>query len=96
MNQAMVFGLIGAFLGGGLGVLIAISDESEGPVFIASNQAVTEAQLRDKLQSEGWANIQVIQLALYFEATGSKDGRPKKIMINSASGRLLADDSDDD
>jgi len=96
MNQALVFGLIGAFLGGGLGVLIAISDESEGPIFIASNQAETEVQLRDKLHSQGWVNIEVIQLGLYFEATGSKDGRPKKIMINSASGRLVADDSDDD
>jgi len=48
MNQALVFGLIGALLGGGLGVLIAIDNASEGPVFIASNQAVTEAQLRDK------------------------------------------------
>ena len=96
MNQAMVFGLIGAFLGGGLGILIATSDESEGPVFIASNQAVTEAQLRDKLHLQGWVNIEVTQQDMYFEATGSKDGRPKKIMINSASGRLVADDSDDD
>jgi len=96
MNQALVFGLIGALLGGGLGVLIAIDNASEGPVFIASNQAVTEAQLRDKSQLQGWANIQVMQQGLYLEATGSKDGRPKKIMINSASGRLVADDSDDD
>lgn len=76
--------------------LIAIDDESEGPVFIASNQTVTEAQLRDKLQSQGWEHIQVTQQGLYFEATGSKDGRLKKVMINLTSGRLVAADSDDD
>jgi hypothetical protein len=96
MNQALLFGLIGAVLGGGLGVLIATAENREGPIFIASNQAVTEAQVRDKLQSEGWTDIRMMQQGLYLEATGSQGGRPKRIMINLASGRLVADDSDDD
>ena len=96
MNQALLFGLIGAVLGGGLGVLIATAEDREGPIFIASNQAVTEAQVRDKLQSEGWTDIRIAQQGLYLEATGSQGGLTKRIMINLASGRLVADDSDDD
>jgi len=96
MSQALLFGLIGAVLGGGMGVLIATAEDREGPIFIASNEAVTEAQVRNKLQSEGWTDIRIMQQGLYLEATGSQDGRAKRIMINSASGRLIADDSDDD
>jgi len=48
MSQMLVFGLIGAVLGGGLGVLISL-DTKEGPIFITSNQPVTELQLHDKL-----------------------------------------------
>ena len=95
MNQALLFGLIGAVLGCGLGVLIATAEDREGPIFIAGNQAVTEAQVHDKLQSLGWTDIRILQQGLYLEATGSQDGRPKRIMINSASGRLVAEDSDD-
>ena len=72
MSQMLVFGLVGAVLGGGLGVFIAL-DTREGPVF-ASNQPVTELQLHDKLQSQGWENIQVTRLGLNLEATGSQDG----------------------
>jgi ABC-type lipoprotein release transport system permease subunit len=95
MSQALVFGLIGAVLGGGLGVLIA-RDTREGPIFIASTQPVTELQLHDKLQSQGWESIQVTRLGLNLEATGSRDGRPQKVIINAFSGRLVENDNDDD
>jgi hypothetical protein len=96
MNQVLLFGLIGAVLGGGLGVLIATAEDREGLIFIASNQAVTEAQVRDELQSEGWTDIRIMRQGLYLEAAGSQGGCLKRIMINSASGRLVADDSDAD
>jgi hypothetical protein len=73
MNQALLFGLIGAVLGGGLGILIATAEDREGPIFIASNQAVTEAQVRDKLRSEGWTDIRIMQQGLYLEARGSPE-----------------------
>ena len=59
MNQLLVYGLIGAVFGGGLGVLIATGDDGE--VFIASDQPITVAQVQDKLRSEGWLNIQITE-----------------------------------
>jgi hypothetical protein len=35
MYRALVGGLIGALLGGGVGVLIATAEEGQGPIFIA-------------------------------------------------------------
>ena len=94
MYRALVGGLIGALLGGAVGVLIATAEEVQGPVFIASNGTVTEDQVREKLQSEGWTNIQIMDEGRYFEATGSKDGKPGKITVDVVTGRLLVDDDD--
>lgn len=94
MYRALVGGLIGALLGGGVGVLIATAEEVQGPVFVASNSTVTEDQVREKLQSEGWTNIQIVDEGRYFEATGSKDGKPRKITVDVVTGRLVADDDD--
>ena len=94
MCRALVGGLIGALLGGGVGVLIATAEEVQGPVFIASNGTVTQDQVREKLQSEGWTNVQVMDEGRYFEATGSKNGKPSKVTVDVVTGRLLADDDD--
>ncbi len=61
-----------------MGVLIATAEDREGPIFIASNEAVTEAQVRNKLQSEGWTDIRIMQQGLYLEATGSQEGSPEE------------------
>ena len=87
--------LIGAFLGGGLGALIAMSN-SEGDNFISSGQPVTEDQVRAKLQSQGWTAIQVTRDERYIEATASKEGRVARLMIDSLTGQLIADDRDED
>jgi hypothetical protein len=94
MYRALAGGLIGALLGGGVGVLVATAEEGQGPIFIAGNSPVTEEQVREKLQSEGWTNVQVMDEGRYFEATGSKDGKPSKITVDVVTGRLLADDDD--
>ncbi len=87
--------LIGAFLGGGIGALIAVSN-SQGDIFIASGQPVTEDQIRAKLQSQGWTAIQVTSDERYIEATASKEGRVARLMIDSLTGQLIADDRDED
>ena len=93
MNQVLVYGLVGAFLGGGLGVLIATSGD-EGEVFIASDQPITVAEVQDKLRSEGWQNVQISEQGRYLEIAGSKDGQNRKLMLNAQTGRLIADDDD--
>ncbi len=93
MNRLLIGGFIGALLGGGLGVLIA-SDEGEGSIFIASDQPITEGQVREKLQSQGWLNIKITEQGRYFEATGAKSGRSRKLMIDSLTGKMIGDDDD--
>ncbi len=78
MNRvAVVCGLVGAVLGGGLGVLIATAGD-EGEIFIASDQPITVAQTQEKLPSEGWLNVQITEMGRYFEIAGSKDGHRGK------------------
>lgn len=94
MNQALLYGLIGAVIGGGLGVLIATAGD-EGEIFIASDQPITVAQVQDKLRSEGWMNVQIAEQGRYLEVAGSKDGQARKMMIDTLTGRLIAHDDGD-
>ena len=94
MNQMILYGLIGAFVGGGLGLLIAVAG-GDGEIFIATDQPITVAQVQDKLRSEGWLNVQVADQGRYLEVAGSKDGQARKLMVDTLSGRLIADDDDD-
>lgn len=84
---------MGALIGGGVGFLIANADE--GPIFIASDQPITTVQVREKLTNDGWLNIQIEQQGRYFTATGTKDGSSRKLMIDSLTGQLIADEDDD-
>ena len=93
MNRLLIGGFIGALLGAGLGVLIA-ADEGEGSIFIASDQPITAGQIREKLQSQGWRNIQIAEQGRYFEVTAAKGDRSRKIMIDSLTGKLIEDDDD--
>ncbi len=94
MNRALIGILIGALIGGGVGLVIATSDGGEGPIFIASDQPITEGQVREKLESQGWLNIRITEQGRYFEATGVKGDRSRKIMIDSLTGQLVEDDDD--
>ncbi|MGE5269655.1 MAG: hypothetical protein ACM3JG_08295 [Thiohalocapsa sp.] len=53
MNQAFLYSLIGAVLGGGPGVFIATAGD-EGEAFMASDQPITVAQVQNELRSDGW------------------------------------------
>jgi hypothetical protein len=96
MNRRLLAGLlVSAALLAGAGVVIATA-EPRGAVFIAGDQPVTEAQVREKLQSEGYTNIQIARQGNFFEALGSKDGRTGKVVVDARNGRLADDDDDDD
>jgi hypothetical protein len=86
----------GALLVGASGVLIAASQEGSGPVFIAGDRPVTEEEVRQMLQSDGYSNVQIVRQGRYFEAMGAKDGQTGKVVVDSQTGRLRADDDDDD
>jgi len=87
--------LLGVALMAGTGVLIATA-EPRGAVFIAGDQPVTEAQVREKLQSEGYTDIQIARQGNFFEAMGAKNGKTAKVVVDARNGRLADDDDDDD
>jgi hypothetical protein len=87
--------IVGAALLGATGVLIATA-QPRGAVLIAGDRPVTEDQIREKLQAQGYSNVQIVRQGNYFEASGSKDGKTGKIVVNAQTGRLANDDDDDD
>ena len=95
-RRLLIWAAGGACLVGASGVLIAALDRSNGPVFIAGDQPVTEEQVRQKLQSAGYSNVQIVRQGRYLEAMGSKDGQTGKVVVDSQTGWLRGDDDDDD
>jgi hypothetical protein len=43
---------------------MVMAEPTKGPVFIAGDKPVTEDQVRQKLQSDGWSNIEMARDAL--------------------------------
>jgi hypothetical protein len=96
MNRRFAMSLIGGTaLVAATGVLIVVA-QPRGAVFIPGDQPVTEAQVREKLQSDGYANVQIIRQGRFFEALGSKDGKTGKVLVDAQTGRLADNDGDDD
>ena len=96
MNRRIVAALIGGTaLVAATGLLIATA-QPRGAVFIAGDRPVTEVQVREKLQSNGYSNILTIQRGNTIEAMGVKDGQTGKVLVNAQTGRLAGDGDDDD
>jgi hypothetical protein len=80
----------------GAAFVIAAPGRNLGPAFIEGNRPVTEEQVRQKLTSDGWTNIQVVRRGRVVLAMGSKDGRTDAVAVDASTGRLRIDDDDDD
>ena len=98
MNQKLMWtiGAGGVLLVGATALVMTMVEPTRGRVLIAGDKPVTEDQVRQKLQSEGWSNIQIARDGRYLEATGAKDGQTSRMDVDSQTGRLRADDDDDD
>jgi len=94
MTRRMLWAITGLVLAGITGIAMVTAGPSQGPKVIAGDQPVTEDQVRAKLQSDGWSNVQIVRDGRYIEAVGSKDGQT--IVVNAQNGRLRATDDDDD
>jgi len=98
MNQAIPWSIAGGVLLAAAAALVVAAPEHKNPAFdfIAGNRPVTEDQVRQKLVSDGWNNIQIVVRGRYFMATASKDGRTDAFPVDSLTGRLRGEDDDDD
>jgi hypothetical protein len=57
---------------------------------------VTAEQVLEKLQTDGWSNAAIARNGRYIEVTGSVNGEASKMAVDSQTGRLRADNDDDD
>jgi len=95
LNRKLLLLIIGvSTVIGAAGLMIA--NGQQAPVLIAGDRPVTENQLREKLQTEGWSNIQIAQDGKYFRVTGYKYGKTVELAVDSQTGRLRANNDDDD
>ncbi len=78
------------------GLVVVMAEPAHGPALIPGDRPVTENQVRQKLQSDGWSNSQIVRDGRDFEAIASKNGQNSRIVADSQTGRLRADADDDD
>ena len=83
-----------ALLVGSGGLMIA--NAQQAPAFIAGDHPVTAEQVLERLQTDGWSNVAISRNGRYIEVTGSVNGEASKMAVDSQTGRLRADNDDDD
>ena len=96
MNAKQTWTIVALVALGAAGLAYVMAEPSKGPLFIPGDKPVTEEQVRQKLASEGWSNIQIAHDGRYLEAIGSKDGQTSRMEVDSQTGRLRTGDDDDD
>jgi type II secretory pathway component PulK len=91
---ACVIGVV--LLAGSVGLMSANAQQAQAPAFIAGDRPVTAEQVLEKLQTDGWSNVAIFRNGRYIEVTGSMNGETSKMAVDSQTGRLRADNDDDD
>jgi hypothetical protein len=57
---------------------------------------MTDAQLQQKLQSEGYSNVKIAEHAKsHIDVTATKDGKTQKLAVNRSTGAVAEDDDKD-
>ncbi|SDI17809.1 hypothetical protein SAMN05216338_101868 [Bradyrhizobium sp. Rc2d] len=80
MNRKWILAGSGALLLGLVGVAIVTAEpEGRGAIFIAGDKPVSEDQIRQKLQSDGWSNVQIVR----------NDGTSRRLARKTAKPRML-------
>jgi hypothetical protein len=97
MKRWIIWSTAGAvLLAGAAALVLAAPERNGGPVFIEGSKPVSEEQVRQKLVTDGWTNIQVLRRGRVVLAMGSKDGRTELVAVDALTGRLRGGDDDDD
>ena len=96
MKRLLVLSIGGALALGAAGLLVVNAEQRQGTIFIAGDRPVTEEQVRAKLQTDGWLDVQIVHEGRYFQVTGAKGGQAEKLAVDGQTGRLRASNEDDD
>jgi hypothetical protein len=98
MRRVVVWSIAagGLLLIAGAAFVIAMPERHLGPAFIEGGKPVTEEQVRQKLTSDGWINVQVVRRGRLILAMASKEGRTDAFAVHIPTGRLHIDDDGDD
>ena len=96
MKRLIASVISAALLVGSVGLMIANAQQASAPDFIAGDRPVTSEQVLEKLQTDGWSNVAISRNGRYIEVTGSLNGEASKMAVDSQTGRLRADNDDDD
>ena len=98
MDRSILWSIeLGAFLASAAVVAVVVPERKDPAFdFIPGDKAVTEAQVREKLSSDGWTNVNVVLRGRILVATASKGDEKRSFLVNSLTGRLRGEDDDDD
>ncbi|HEX4178810.1 MAG TPA: PepSY domain-containing protein, partial [Rhizomicrobium sp.] len=57
---------------------------------------MTDAQIQQKLQSEGYTNVKITEHdKSHIDVTATKDGKTEKLAVNRSTGAVAEDDDKD-
>jgi hypothetical protein len=96
MKRLLISSIGGALAIGVAGLLAVNAQHPSGAIFIAGDHPVTEEQVRAKLQTDGWSDVQIVHEGRYFQVTAAKGGQAERFAVDGQTGRLRAANDDDD
>jgi Peptidase propeptide and YPEB domain len=63
---------------------------------LAAGDKMTDAQIQQKLQSEGYTNVQITEHAKdHVDVKATKNGKTEKLAVNRETGTVKSDDDND-
>jgi hypothetical protein len=98
MNRVTPWTIGGGVLLAAWGALLIMLPERKDPAFdfISGNRPVTEDEVRQKLISDGWTDVQIVLRGRFFMAGASKAGELGTFSVDALTGRLRGEDDDCD
>ena len=72
MKRLLILSIGGVLAIGAAGLLAVNAQQPRGAIFIAGARRVTEEQVRIKLQTDGWSDVQIIHEGRYFQVAISQ------------------------
>lgn len=85
-----------ALLAGSAGTALAAGGQSAGAATNVQATGMTDAQIRQKLESEGYTNVRVTDHDKgHVDVTAAKGGKSTKLAVNPQSGQVTPDTDND-